>query len=236
MRPNVDDVTIAYEKARAREAVASNLRVSLMHTAIHDMHEAGTSVREIATRLHVPKSTVWRHLRGMYSVEPPVWGDESEYLRANRDVWAHAPDAPDADLDWCPWEWQDTVDGRIVGYRTRDDAEAAVPSVKLTVGWAGELDHLNRLNRLAGEDPERRFMTAVSYLVLSEVRYPGQLPEGARWHIASEDLLKDDDGHVQPAAIDKARQIADDWADVSVPDTATRQALQWAIALLDDGA
>lgn len=114
MQSSLDQVVTAYEKARARADVANDLLSDALRMAVVDMRDAGATVREIALHLRVPKSTVWRHLKTAPRDEPPMWGNRDEYLRARREIWSHAPDSPDANLDWCPWAWEDTAEGRSV--------------------------------------------------------------------------------------------------------------------------
>lgn len=112
MQSSLDQVVTAYGKARARADVATDLLSDTLRMAVVDMRDAGATVREIALHLRVPKSTVWRHLKTAPRDEPPMWGNRDEYLRARREIWSHAPDSPDANLDWCPWAWEDTANRR----------------------------------------------------------------------------------------------------------------------------
>lgn len=100
----------AFQNARARASVAGAAEAHLLHMAVHDAREAGRSVRETATALRVPKSTVARHWREGHrcSEVPPVWGSAEEYIAAERAIWAHAPQELDGHV---PYEWNDEPDG-----------------------------------------------------------------------------------------------------------------------------
>lgn len=104
-----------------------------------------------------------------------------------------------------------------------------------TPAWVVDLERLNHLNSLAGEDSQRRFMTAVSYLVLSEARYPNQIAEGGRWEIASETILRDAAGGIEPVAVDRALEIAREWKNEATP-AELSDALGWVIQLLEEAA
>lgn len=94
----------AFQAARRRANVAASIEANLLHIAIYDAREAGMSVRETATALGVPKSTVARHWRVGHHCPsvPPSWGDEREWTAATLAVWAHDPDQRE---DHVPWRW-----------------------------------------------------------------------------------------------------------------------------------
>jgi hypothetical protein len=99
----------AFRSARARAAIAAYIEADVLHTAIRDAREAGMSVRETATVLEVPKSTVARHWHaGIGGVAPPVWGDADLYVEAERAIWHHAPEQANGQA---PFEWTSDPDG-----------------------------------------------------------------------------------------------------------------------------
>lgn len=110
MRDLFASTSEAFRNARRRASVAASLERQLLHTAVYDAREQGLSIRQAADALHVPKSTVARHWRAGHScvTAPPAWGDETEWMAAERSVWAHDPsNAPELS----PWVWTDNEDG-----------------------------------------------------------------------------------------------------------------------------
>jgi len=99
-------------------AFAVSLEEDALHMAVYDAHEAGLSVRQAATALQVPKSTIARHWRLGHACRdlPPIWGSEREWSDAHAAVWSH-----DADRDgWVPYQWTEGDDGaRTVKLRAR---------------------------------------------------------------------------------------------------------------------
>lgn len=119
--PGFTSISGAFQAARARACVAQSIEVDLLHMAVDEARDQGMSIREAATALRVPKSTVARHWREDHRCGnvPPIWGNTDEYESAQRAVWAHAPEYLD---EWVPYEWEDTIDaGPTVRLRVRGD-------------------------------------------------------------------------------------------------------------------
>lgn len=113
----------AYRIARERASVATALEANLLHVAVFDAREAGMSVREAATALNTPKSTVARHWRENHRCPDvlPLWGSERAWRDAHAAVWAHDPEEL-AD-GWVPYEWEAQGAFRAVRARSRGVVE-----------------------------------------------------------------------------------------------------------------
>lgn len=104
----------AYRVARERASVAAAFEDALLHLAVYDAREEGMSVRETATALRVPKSTVARHWRVGHRCRHvmPLWGSPAAWTEAHAAIWAHNPHEL-AD-DRVPYRWFDNGECRTV--------------------------------------------------------------------------------------------------------------------------
>lgn len=109
----------AYRAARERASVAATMEANLLHQAVFDARENGMSIREAATALRAPKSTIARHWREGHRCPEvvPLWGSEAEWHAAHAAVWAHDPE--EAATDWVPYEWSDEGGHRTITAKAR---------------------------------------------------------------------------------------------------------------------
>ena len=106
----LDEIAMAFAAARARANIARDAERKLLHEAIDEAHRDGVSLRATAALLRSPVSTVASHWRAGHHCPDllPIWGNEAEYVAAQREIWAHAPS--NASIR-SPYRWSDREDG-----------------------------------------------------------------------------------------------------------------------------
>lgn len=105
-----ENLAIAFQVARSRAQIARDAERRLLHRAIAYAHESEMTIRETASMLRAPVSTVASHWREGHNCPyiPPVWGNADEYRQAERDIWKHAPQLAENTV---PYRWFERPDG-----------------------------------------------------------------------------------------------------------------------------
>ncbi len=90
---STDDVVAAFEQARVFADAAASVQSDVEYRAIRYLRTDGQSVRDIAARLRIPKSTVARTIaRSMPGLMPGLWETPEAHVRAHNAVWAQHPE------------------------------------------------------------------------------------------------------------------------------------------------